>query len=531
MRNLKKKAIKASSKLKPSFKKKSRRKSDERVSVSIEDVRNVEELHAVDAFRRDFEFSEVNEVLQYYPQGYHGMDKEGRPVYIERLGKVDPNKLTQVTTMDRYLRYHVQEFEKCFAIKFPACSIAAKRHIDSSTTILDVQGVGFKSLTKSARELIMQVQKIDSDNYPETLCRMFIINAGQGFKLLWNSVRRFLDPKTTSKIHVLGNKYQSKLLEIIDASELPEFLGGSCNCADQGGCMRSDKGPWKDPNILQIVLSGEALRSRQIVTVLNNEGRVIARDKPRFLMIKSGDTSAAESGSEVEDIASPEPTGSYLVPRLTPVCEEPRVDVMATCAGEFSQYDEYVPVVDKAVDVGWKNQVSPQKPCYPSKDTHFLPSIEKGPEGTFACVWASLIAFFITLITLARSLVFRVDENHFMSDSVDYITDITVDPIPEEFCTPSPGPRFTEADFLSPVLKRLAELERKVDVLQEKPTQMPFEKEELLDAAVYRVDALEAELIATKKALYEALMRQEELLAYIDSQERAKCRQKRHRCW
>lgn len=110
----------------------------------------------------------------------------------------------------------------------------------------------------------------------------------------------------------------------------------------------------------QIVLSGEALRSRQIVTVLNSEGRVIARDKPRFLMvwsldlfhslwvrallffynfrfscvfsnqfitislgqIKSGDTSAAESGSEVEDIASPEPTGSYLVPRLTPVCEE-----------------------------------------------------------------------------------------------------------------------------------------------------------------------------------------------------------------
>lgn len=117
-----------------------------------------------------------------------------------------------------------------------------------------------------------------------------------------------------------------------------------------------------------------------------------------------------------------------------------------------------------------------------------------------------------------------------MSDSVDYITDITVDPIPEEFCTPSPGPRFTEADFLSPVLKRLAELEQKVDMLQEKPTQMPFEKEELLDAAVYRVDALEAELIATKKALYEALMRQEELLAYIDSQERAKCR-KRHRCW
>ncbi|RWV94231.1 hypothetical protein GW17_00043249 [Ensete ventricosum] len=116
---------------------------------------------------QEFEFEEHDAVQRWYPRGYHGVDNVGRPLYIERIGSIDFNTLLTVTTVDRFVKHHIVEQEKTLNLRYPACSLAAKRHIASITAILDVEGLGIKNFSKPARDIFTEIQKIDSNYYPE----------------------------------------------------------------------------------------------------------------------------------------------------------------------------------------------------------------------------------------------------------------------------------------------------------------------------------------------------------------------------
>lgn len=584
---LKKKAINASNKFTHSLKKRGKRKVDYRVpSVSIEDVRDAKEEAAVcelrqklldrdmlpakhddyytllrflkardfnpektiqmweemlkwrkeygtDTILEDFEFEELEEVLQYYPQGYHGVDREGRPVYIERLGQAHPAKLMRITTIDRYLKYHVQEFEKAIYEKFPACSIAAKRRICSTTTILDVQGLGAKNFSRTAANLLASMTKIDNNYYPETLHRMFIVNAGPGFKkVLWPAAQKFLDAKTIAKIQVLEPKSLGKLLEAIDSSQLPDFLGGSCSCPVEGGCLRSNMGPWNDPDIMKLVYNVETTFVRQITRVSSDDQKVDLYTQTFPLKGRSSYTSVVESGSDVDDSCSPTRKSSFTFPRLAPLHEEARTSESPTyysCDDLFSEVDTHGGNEQEIDNSQYQSpaiyNAGRRAILEGTLVIHWFETIqEKVVKRSLRFMSRTIIQIIFKLFEAIRNVPFdysRRQTNIYPSNALEEQ--------PENHSSVS-ARAIGEGYQVLPCVQRLQRLEKLLEELNNKRHEIPMEKEQMLQQSMDRIKCVEMDLEKTKRVLHATVVKQLEITELLESIRESKFRQRKFLC-
>ncbi|KAL1195245.1 Phosphatidylinositol/phosphatidylcholine transfer protein SFH14 [Cardamine amara subsp. amara] len=450
-----------------------------------------------DRIIQDFNFKELDKVIKHYPQGYHGVDKDGRPIYIERLGKAHPGKLMDVTTIERYLKYHVQEFERTLQEKLPACSISAKRRVTTTTTILDVEGLGMKNFSPTAANLLASIAKVDCNYYPETLHRMFIVNAGIGFRnLLWPAAQKFLDPMTIAKIQVLEPRSLSKLLEAIDSSQLPDFLGGLCKCTNEGGCLRSNKGPWNDPEIVELILhmevNSQPTKSPPHIRDYDSTARMIS-SKERY-----NETLKEEPESEEHYYSS---TGSRRSSMYT--CLSPTLSDKAST----SDSDKIITTVE-SVELAQEEWSQSQ---LLNTNTANTSRREGGQILRFGAVRENMLHLVKILLAFPLKLFaffgFLLPRYWQRQNCVDV-------------------PASSINNQILKCLDHLKKLENEFTEISRKPVKIPEASEKLLMESLERIKSLELDLDKTKSVLHLTLTKQLQITEQLES----RYKERRKRC-
>ncbi|XP_078510749.1 SEC14-like protein 1 [Lissotriton helveticus] len=181
------------------------------------------------------------QVLQdYYAGGWHHHDKDGRPLYVLRLGQMDTKGLVRALGEESLLR-HVLSINEEGLRRCEENTKVFGRPISSWTCLVDLEGLNMRHLWRPGVKALLRIIEVVEANYPETLGRLLILRAPRVFPVLWTLVSPFIDDNTRKKFLIYaGNDYQGPggLVDYIDKEIIPDFLSGECMCdVPEGGLV------------------------------------------------------------------------------------------------------------------------------------------------------------------------------------------------------------------------------------------------------------------------------------------------------
>jgi len=177
------------------------------------------------------------DLLEYYPGGWHHQDKDGRPIYIIRLGSMDIKGLMKSVGEDGFVKQVVCINEEA-TVKCKEATLKFGRPITNWTCICDLEGLSMRHLWRPGVRALLNIIEVVEANYPETIARLLIVRAPKVFGVVWTLLYPFIDENTRKKFLIYtGDDYQGPggLADFVVPDYLPEFLGGKCPCDIQPG--------------------------------------------------------------------------------------------------------------------------------------------------------------------------------------------------------------------------------------------------------------------------------------------------------
>ncbi|OZC09224.1 CRAL/TRIO domain protein [Onchocerca flexuosa] len=190
--------------------------------------------HNVDKILQEFEAPPI--LKQFFPGCWHHNDKEGRPVFVLRLGKLDIKGLLRTCGMQTIMKFTLSIIEQGL-IKTAKATKMLGAPISTWTLLVDLEGLSMRHLWRPGIQALLRIIEVAEAHYPETMGLVLIARAPRVFPVLWTLISPFIDENTRKKFMInAGEPVISELRKYIEQQYIPEFLGGTCSCmAPEGG--------------------------------------------------------------------------------------------------------------------------------------------------------------------------------------------------------------------------------------------------------------------------------------------------------
>ncbi|XP_063698396.1 protein real-time isoform X2 [Culicoides brevitarsis] len=187
------------------------------------------EEHRVDHLLDEYRMPSV--LTKHFPGGWHDFDKDGRPLYILRLGHMDVKGLLKSIGEDGLLKLTLHICEEGLK-KMQEQTNREEKPIWSWCLLVDLEGLSMRHLWRPGVKALLRIIEVVEQNYPETMGRVLIVRAPRVFPILWTIVSAFIHENTRQKFLFFGGPdclhIEDGLEHYMPVEKIPDFLGGPC---------------------------------------------------------------------------------------------------------------------------------------------------------------------------------------------------------------------------------------------------------------------------------------------------------------
>ncbi|KAG4069858.1 hypothetical protein HA402_009565 [Bradysia odoriphaga] len=213
--------------------------SVEKASQMLQESLNWREENCVDQILSEYKKPSV--VVKHFPGGWHQCDKDGRPIFILRLGHMDVKGLLKSIGEEGLLKLTLYICEEGLQL-IQAANKSNDKPVLSWCLLVDLDGLSMRHLWRPGVKALLRIIETVEMHYPETLGRVFVVRAPRVFPIAWTIVSAFIDDYTRSKFLFYGGPdclHMKDGLEVyIDSEAIPDFLGGPCeSLVHEGGLV------------------------------------------------------------------------------------------------------------------------------------------------------------------------------------------------------------------------------------------------------------------------------------------------------